>query len=406
MFAAEARTTGREQVDITGLIGQYAHGNEPSHHIAYLYNYAGEPWKTQSRVRQIMDEFYKPDPNGLIGNEDCGQMSAWYVFSAAGFYPVTPGSTIYAIGSPLFPEVRFKLENGKSFVVKARGVSDKNFYVQSATLNGRPYLKSYIEHRDLVAGGELVFDMGPQPNRLWGRGFGKEPVAEVAQSEIIPVPVLTGAKTFRFQSKVSVQTLAPWTSIYYTTDGSEPASTSKRFVRPFVIDRDTTVKAVAIDRRGNRSRVVTGSFHRIPHDWKITLSSGYSSQYPAGGDSALIDGIRGTMNWTDGAWQGYWEKDLEAVVDLGKVQRVSKVGAGFLQDIGSWIWFPHRVEIELSVDGKNFKLAAYMPREGSETTIRNFVQTITPQDARYVRLRARHAGKNTWIFADEILIEN
>lgn len=406
MFAAESRTTGREQVDITGLIGQYAHGNEPSHHIAYLYNYAGEPWKTQSRVRQIMDDFYRPTPDGLIGNEDCGQMSAWYVFSAAGFYPVTPGSTIYAIGSPLFPEVRFRLENGKSFVVKARGVSDRNFYIQSATLNGKPYLKSYIEHSDLVAGGELVFDMGPQANRMWGRGFGKEPVAEVAQAKIIPVPVLTGAKTFRFQSRISVQNLAPSTSIYYTTDGSEPASTSKRFVRPFVIDRDMTVKAVAIDRRGNRSRVVTGSFHRVPHDWKIILSSSYSSQYPAGGDSALIDGIRGTMNWTDGAWQGYWEKDLEAIVDLGRVQRVSKVGAGFLQDIGSWIWFPHRVEIELSVDGKNFKLAAYMPREGSETTIRNFVQTITPQDARYVRLRARHAGKNTWIFADEILIEN
>ena len=104
MFAAESRTTGREQVDITGLIGQYAHGNEPSHHMAYLYNYVGQPWKTQSRVRQIMDQFYKPEPDGLIGNEDCGQMSAWYVLSAAGFYPVTPGSTVYAIGSPLFPE--------------------------------------------------------------------------------------------------------------------------------------------------------------------------------------------------------------------------------------------------------------------------------------------------------------
>lgn len=406
MFAAESRTTGREQADITGLIGQYAHGNEPSHHIAYLYNYAGEPWNTQFRVRQIMDQFYTPAPDGLIGNEDCGQMSAWYVFSAAGFYPVTPGSAIYAIGSPLFPEVRFTLENGKSFVVKARGVSEKNFYIQAATLNGKPYLKSYIDHSDLVTGGELVFDMGPLPNRRFGRGSGNEPVAEIAQPKIIPVPVITGARTFRDRSKIGVQNLAPRSSVYYTIDGSEPAAQSTRFVRPFVINRDTTVKAVAIDARGNRSSVVTGTFHRIPHDWKLTLSSSYSSQYPASGDSALIDGIRGTMNWSGGAWQGYWEKDLEAVIDLGKVQRVSKVGAGFLQDIGSWIWFPHRVEIGLSVDGKSFSLVAVMPRDTSKATIRNFVQTITPQNARYVRVRARSAGKNTWIFADEIVIEN
>lgn len=404
MFAAESRTTGREQVDITGLIGQYAHGNEPSHHMAYLYNYAGEPWQTQFRVRRIMDEFYKPAPDGLIGNEDCGQMSAWYVFSAAGFYPVTPGSTLYAIGSPLFPEVRFKLENGKTFVVKARGVSDKNFYIRSATLNGKPYSKSYLEHSDVVKGGELVFHMGSQANRQWG--VNERPVAEIAPSGMIPAPVIRGAKTFKNRLPVSVQNLARSTSVYYTTDGSEPTAKSARFVKPFVIDRNTTVKARAIDRVGNQSFVVTGTFHRIPHDWKITLSSSYSSQYPVGGDSTLIDGIRGTMNWSGGAWQGYWEKDLVAVVDLGKVQRVAKVGAGFLQDIGSWIWFPRRVEIELSVDGKSFTPVASIAHEQKDTTIVNIVQTITPQNARYVRLRAINSGKNTWIFADEILIES
>ncbi len=405
MFAAESRTTGREQVDITGLIGQYAHGNEPSHHIAYLYNYAGEPWKTQFRVRQIMDEFYKPTPDGLIGNEDCGQMSAWYVFSAAGFYPVTPGSTIYAIGTPLFPEVRFKLENGKSFVVKARDVSDRNIYIQSATLNGRPYGKSYLEHADLVKGGELVFQMGPQANRVWGRGFQNTPISKVVEFEMIPAPVIKGSKTFKNRLSIGVQNLAPSSTVYYTTDGSEPTRQSRRFVKPFVIQQNTTVKAVAIDARGNRSPVVTGSFHRIPHDWQITLSSGYSSQYPASGDSALVDGIRGTMNWSGGAWQGYWEKDLEAIVDLGRVQPVSKVGAGFLQDIGSWIWFPRRVEIELSVDGKSFTPVASITHDQRDPTIVNFVQTITPQNARYVRLRAVNSGKNTWIFADEILID-
>jgi hexosaminidase len=133
--------------------------------------------------------------------------------------------------------------------------------------------------------------------------------------------------------------------------------------------------------------------------------SEYSSQYTAGGDSALIDGLRGTMNWTSGAWQGYWEKDLVAVVDLGKVRRVSEVRAGFLQDIGSWIWFPRRVEIELSVDGQSFTRVASVVHDTRDTTINDYVQTITPQNARYVRVRAANSGKNTWIFADEILIK-
>jgi predicted alpha-1,2-mannosidase len=407
MFAAESRTTGRAQVDITGLIGQYAHGNEPSHHVAYLYNYAGEPWKTQRRVRQIMDQFYTPEPQGLIGNEDCGQMSAWYVFSAAGFYPVTPGSTIYAIGSPLFPEVRFRLENGKTFVVKAQEVSDRNIYIQSATLNGKPYSKSYLEHRDLMAGGELVFQMGAQPNRAWGH----KSVSKIDGPEIVPVPVIRAeSKAFKNQLRISLQSPGNQTMVHYTTDGSEPTSKSPRFVRPFRVERNTTVKAIAIDARGRRSFVVTGTFHRIPHDWKLTLLSSYSSQYPAGGDTALIDGLRGTTNWSGGAWQGYWEKDFVAVVDLGKVQRISKVGAGFLQDVGSWIWFPRRVEIELSSDGKTFIPAASIDTSfvvsPGDTTTQNFGVKITPQNARFVRVRAVNSGKNTWIFVDEVLVEN
>ncbi|HEY2960827.1 MAG TPA: GH92 family glycosyl hydrolase [Pyrinomonadaceae bacterium] len=406
LFAAESRTTGREQADITGLIGHYAHGNEPSHHMAYLYDYAGQPWKTQFRVRQIMNDFYKPSPDGLIGNEDCGQMSAWYVFSAAGFYPVTPGSTSYAIGAPLFPEVRFNLENGKTFVLRARGVSDRNIYIQSATLNGKPYRKSYLDHRDLMAGGELVFEMGAQPNRLWGSGPGNQPVSRIDGPAIVPAPIIkTASKAFRDRVEISIQSLSSGAGVYYTTDGSQPTSKSTRFVKSFLIDRDTTVKAIAIDPRGNRSFVVTGTFHRIPHDWKLTLLSSYSSQYPGGGDAALIDGIRGTTNWSGGAWQGYWEKDLVAVVDLGKVQRISKVGAGFLQDTGSWIWLPRRVEVELSIDGKSFTPVASMTRQ-IDTTIADFVQEIPPQNARFVRLQATSSGKNTWIFADEILIEN
>ena len=420
LFTTDSRTTGREQADITGLIGQYAHGNEPSHHMAYLYNYVGQPWKTQSRVRQIRSEFYKPEPDGLIGNEDCGQMSAWYVLSAAGFYPVTPGSTVYAIGTPLFPEVRFNLENGKSVVVRSRDVSDRNVYVQAATLNGKRYDKSFLLHDDLMNGGELVFQMGSQPNQKWGVGPGNEPVSRIDGPEIVPVPVIKAAgQTFRDRLEVGLAGIGGPVSLYYTIDGSEPGPGSVKFTKPFFIDADTTVKAIAIRSDGARSLVVTAKYHRIPHDWKISLASKYSSQYTGGGDFALIDGIRGTENWSGGGWQGYWGKDFIAVVDLGKVQQVSQAGAGFLQDIGSWIWLPARVEVELSLDGKTFHPAMPIPNEVSDreggTVTKDFVRTIRPQSARYVRIRAVNYGKipawhpgsggDAWIFVDEIIVK-
>ncbi|HEU4511260.1 MAG TPA: GH92 family glycosyl hydrolase, partial [Pyrinomonadaceae bacterium] len=299
LFTADSRTTGREQADITGLIGQYAHGNEPSHHMAYLYNYVGQAWKTQFRVRQIMDQFYKPVPDGLIGNEDCGQMSAWYVLSAAGVYPVTPGSTVYAIGTPLFTEVRFNLENGKSFVIRAGDVSDRNIYVQSATLNGKRYDKSFLLHDVFVSGGELVFQMSSQPNRKWGVGPGNEPVSCIDGPEIVPVPVIKAAgQTFRDRLEVGLVGIGGPVSLHYTVDGSEPGAGSTKFTKPFVLDADTTVKAIAIRGDGARSMVVTAKYHRIPHDWKISVESKYNSQYTGGGDFALIDGIRGTENWS------------------------------------------------------------------------------------------------------------
>lgn len=414
LFTAESQTTGREQVDITGLIGQYAHGNEPSHHMAYLYDYVGQPWKTQSRVRAIMEQFYKPEPDGLIGNEDCGQMSAWYVLSAAGFYPVTPGSNVYAIGSPLFPEVRFNLENGKTFVVRALNASDRNVYIQSATLNGKAYNKSFLLHQNLMNGGELVFRMGPRPNVRWVTGPGNEPVSRIDGPEIVPVPVIRAAgQTFRGRLEIE---LAGIGDLYYTIDGSAP----QKFVKPFFIEADTTVNAFAIASDGRRSLVATAKYHRIPHDWKITLESRYSSQYTGGGDFALIDGLRGTTNWSGGGWQGYQGKDFVAVLDLGSVAEVSSVGAGFLQDMGSWIWMPARVEFELSMDGKNFDPAITIANDVSArqegVVTKDFVKLILPKRARYVRIRAVNFGKipawhpgsggDAWIFMDEILIQS
>jgi predicted alpha-1,2-mannosidase len=177
---------GNVPVDISGLIGQYAHGNEPSHHIAYLYDYAGAPWKTADRVRRIMGTLYNDSDAGLPGNDDCGQISAWYVFSALGFYPVNPVGGVYALGSPLFPEASIDVGGGHTFRVVARGVSDANRYIESATLDGRPYSKSYITQDDLVAGGTLALTMGPTPGAAWGTAPSDRPPS---QSDSGPAPV-------------------------------------------------------------------------------------------------------------------------------------------------------------------------------------------------------------------------
>jgi len=155
-------------VGVVGTIGQYVQGNQPSHHVAYLYDYAGEPWKTQQRVRQICEELYRPGPGGLCGNEDMGSLSSWYVLSAVGFYPVTPGSIYYAIGSPLFGNATINIGNGKYFIIETLNNSFKNKYIQSATLNGKPLNRTWITQKEITDGGALKFVMGPEPNKKWG----------------------------------------------------------------------------------------------------------------------------------------------------------------------------------------------------------------------------------------------
>ena len=155
---------------------RYWHGNEPCHQIAYLYGYAGAPWKTQRAVRRILETEYLDAPGGLSGNDDAGQMSAWYLFSAMGFYPVCPGTPLYLLGSPTFPEVRIRLENGRTFRLIARDAGDENRYIQWARLNGRPYDKCYLLHDELVAGGTLEVQMGPEPNEAWGRELPPDPM--------------------------------------------------------------------------------------------------------------------------------------------------------------------------------------------------------------------------------------
>ncbi len=232
-------------LDASGLIGQYAHGNEPSHQIAYMYSYAGAAPKTQYYVRKILSSLYDDTPGGLSGNEDCGQMSAWYIFSAMGFYPVLPGKPEYAIGSPLFDKVTIHLNNGKQFVIRAKYVSDKNIYVQSAELNGRPYPKSWLTHDDILKGGEIVFVMGDQPDYEWGTSENDRP----STGKFVPavsMPYYKILENYFFDTATVVLGCdTKGAQIYYTLGGSEPSVNSQLYTGPFKIRESTVLKFFA-----------------------------------------------------------------------------------------------------------------------------------------------------------------
>ncbi len=416
LFTTKDKLVGREQPDITGLIGQYAHGNEPSHHIAYLYDYAGQPWKTQKLVRKIMDEFYKPEPDGLIGNEDCGQMSAWYVMSASGFYEVTPGSGTYVLGTPLFKEVKYHLENGAVFTIKAPNVSPANLYIRSAKMNGQTMIQSYFDHVQLMKGGVIEFVMTDAPVK---KAFPWYPSSD-DRVEFVAMPSIDGgSRVFGGKATISIQTAAKDARIYYSTDGTTPTVSSKLYSKPFTIDSSTRIKAVSYTSPYTFSFVAEAEFLKKPNDWTVKIASKYNRQYTGGGDEGLIDGIRGTVNFASGEWQGYQGQDFVATVDLQRETTVSEVGGGFLQNARSWIWMPTHIEFEVSMDGVNFTRVADIKTEivptDMEPKIRDYTQTISPVQARYVRVHAYNLGKipswhpgagdEAFIFVDEVIIK-
>ena len=415
LFETTSDLEGRHQADITGLIGQYAHGNEPSHHMAYLYNYIDKPWKTQQRVNQITNTMYSNKPDGLSGNEDCGQMSAWYVMSAMGFYSVTPGLPYYTLGTPKFDKVKINLENGKTFEIIANNNGQENYYVQSTNLEGKAYTRSYINHEDIMKGGKMTLELGNKANQTW---FEVAPKSTIDERKIVPVPYIEStSRTFIESHTIALGKVAPELKIFYNLNDSinEP---SILYNGAMVLNESTIVRAMSVDESGEKSFIVRGDFLKIKGDRSIDLKAKYSNQYAAGGTDALINYLRGGTNYLTGLWQGYEGQDLIATVDLGKSQYVNKVSMGFLQNIKAWIWYPPQVQFEASRDGENFYLVATIENKFSNEDYGSFIQdfsTKVGKNVRYIRVSAANqgvcpkwhpgSGGETWIFADEIVID-
>ncbi|MDT7833046.1 GH92 family glycosyl hydrolase [Flavobacteriaceae bacterium S356] len=414
LFGAKKETSGRNQADITGLIGQYAHGNEPSHHMAYMYNFVNKPHKTQEKVHQILTELYKDTPDGISGNEDCGQMSAWYVLSSLGFYSVTPASNQYIIGTPLFKKATINLENGNAFTILADSVSESNKYIKSVKLNGKKYPYSYLNHDDIINGVNLAFEMTDKPTG-WATKDKHIPVTEIKEHQIVPAPfIANGDIAFKGSTKVTLQSVSKESEIYYTL-GNDYI----KYEQPFEISEKSILKTYA-SKDDKKSAVITTTFYKIDPNVKIDLKTKYANQYNAGGDNALIDGIVGTEDFRTGTWQGYWDEDVVAIVDLGKSKKMSSVEVNFLRDQRSWIFLPTNVEIYHSLDGKRFQKIEDWKSPKPQNTDEVMIQTVKTRqtiNSRYIKVVAKKLGKlpewhlgykhdgRSWIFIDEIQIK-
>lgn len=245
-----------ELSDLTGLIGQYAHGNEPSHHIAYLYNYIGEPWKTQEMTRRLLDEMYQPTPEGIIGNEDCGQMSAWYILSSLGFYSVCPGSNEFALTTPKFEKATVRLANGNTLTVQANNPK-KNLYIEKVTLNGVSIDRNFITYEQLMGGGELTFTLTGTPNKQ--RGIAPEDAPySYTQENVVSIPYVNNdLNLFLDKVNVALATTTEGAEIRYTLDGSEPTKESKLYEQPFDLEQTTTIKAKGFKEGYRPSRTLS-----------------------------------------------------------------------------------------------------------------------------------------------------
>ena len=388
MFNSESKTTGREQVDVTGLIGQYAHGNEPSHHMAYLYNYIGKPEKTIEKVNYILNNFYKNSPDGLIGNEDCGQMSAWYVLSSMGIYAVTPGKAEWIETAPLFKNVKVKIGDSNDFT--------------NINETDKKRIGVYKTMHELLT-------------------------IKPSSSAIIPVPVIDSkSKSFKDRMMIEILSQNPKEKIYYIVfekdvDYSTIKMTYVPYLKPFYIEASSTIQAY-LKNDNEHSQTISATFFKKPNNYTIDIKSKYNPQYHAGGNDGLLDGINGTTNWRKGDWQGYQSQDFEAVVDLQNAKELSNFSATFLQDQRSWILMPTKVEYYSSSDNLNFTLITSIANDidpkKDENTIKDFNFTSSkPINTRYIKVKAYNLGKlpewhlgfpfdgDAFIFIDEITIK-
>ena len=315
--------------------------------------------------------------------------------------------------------LKLTFEDGKQFEVVAKNLSEKNCYVKSVKLNGKPLQRSYITFEEVYSGGTLEFTMTDRPDSDWATQPENCPVMRIAKSnDIVVVPTINAnSDTFFDSLMVSMSHPVEGAKIYYTLDGTEPDANSLLYEQPLCLKESATVRAAAL-QDGRWSRVMDAGYYLIDARHSVKLENPYNEQYAAGGLKALIDHQRGGENFRTGAWQGYYGVDLIATVDLGQPKRINRVAGSFLQEAYSWIWMPTEVEYFVSDDGKTFRSVGKVKNDIPVDADNAYIQEmeVRPRtNARYVKMVAKTlgicpeghvgAGQKCWIFCDELVIE-
>jgi predicted alpha-1,2-mannosidase len=419
LFTTAAKTSGRDQADVTGLIGQYAHGNEPSHHSPFLYHYVGKPQKTAKQVKQILDQFYKNSPDGLIGNDDCGQMSAWYVLSSLGMYQVCPGNPQFVLFNPAFKESHLNFENGKKMRIESEPGAISN--ITGITLNDVQNTSSYITYDKLMEGGNLIFEYKLMAAVKVPFGITNRPSSILKEFPIIPTPVVNyKTKTFSGSQPLSIKAInAKGEKVCYTTNGGTVTKHSTAYVKPFMITNSSQVKVKAYSATDSSEAGVAHLF-RVNTKQIVKVRSIVNPQYGAEGPQSLVDGVCGDTDWRKGDWLGYQGQDLEMVIENKDIRPLTKIGAGFLQDTRSWIVFPRSITVYTSNDGINFTeegiaKTAVGIKDLTVQTQEISVELKEPKVAKFIKLVAKYYGKlpewhegsggESFIFIDEIELD-
>jgi len=420
LFSTSSSLSGREQADITGLIGQYAHGNEPSHHMAYMYNYSATPWKTQVYVDSIQRSMYHNAPDGLSGNEDCGQMSAWYVLSALGFYPLAPGNTRYELGHPIFEKATIRLENGKSIEIKRNGLIGK--YIRTVRLNGIEIIS--LDHSQLMQGGILEFEMSSRPIQT----YLNEDLYEISGLQnLIPVPFIsTENRVFTDSLRIEMGMVnlnygPQFTE--YAIEENQVIGEWKTYTKPFTIHSSCKIHSRGTkDISGQRthSATLTSVFQQKEKNCHLELKSTYEPAYAAAGPNTLIDKIKGSNDFRTGDWQGYQGKDVIAIVSFNEARTINTIGVSWLKDLNSWIFEPSQIVIETSEDGISYRQAAeFVIRTATKGTeekgLGSVAKSVVIDKVKYIRYTIRNqgvcpdwhlgAGNPTWLFLDELIFD-
>lgn len=417
LFTADSNLAGIHQVDITGLIGQYAHGNEPSHHVAYLYNYTKSPHKGNQIIHKIVKEFYLNNPDGLIGNEDCGQMSSWLNWTNLGLFPICPGNTIYEFGLPQFDTTRF-LFDSHWITVSREQQSSESIYIQDVLVDNKSWGKRFITHEDLAKYSTIHFILGDEPSKMYSE---KEQAPTLNSiGNYIPLPFIKKGEA-HFEKETTIELGTVYSEkfiIQYQSNNSKWMN----YTVPFHLSKSATLKIRNKDKNEDRfSEEVTNYFKKKDGSVTITLETPPSKTYSANLEESLLDGQFGGSEYRNGHWLGWNNPTVTGTIVFTKPKTINELSFNFLIDLSPWIFPIKNIQLEFELKNgekiirtlENPIYSIELPHDSKSRNVIPHVESLKNVKKvkfvfeNYGLLPDWHpgAGSKTWIFLDEITIK-